>query len=131
MNRIESVKHSHSAYGRGSMWLVALLLFSVSSSGITWAQAGMGRITGSVLDPSGFSVAGAKIEIDSASGARLIATTDKEGSFSVAVPANGTYSVRVEAAGFVAVAHCVQNKSGGIAASASYCAFRLNPGSLP
>jgi hypothetical protein len=48
-------------------------------------------------------VSGARIELDSASGARLLATTGSDGSFAVSLPAWGTYTAHVEAAGFAEI----------------------------
>ena len=61
-----------------------------------------------MLDPSGLAVAGARVEVDSASGARLTAATGKDGSFSITLPADGACTVRVEAAGFAPVTRKMQ-----------------------
>jgi hypothetical protein len=67
------------------------------------AQSGTARVGGTVLDPAGRPVAGARIEFDSASGARLTTTTGSDGGFAITLPAWGAYTVRVEAAGFAVV----------------------------
>ena len=85
-----------------------MLFLSILSGGITRAQVYSGGITGSVLDPSGLSVAGARIEVDSASGVHLSATTDKVGFFSISLPEQATYRVRAEAAGFAPAVRNVQ-----------------------
>lgn len=69
--------------GRKSNWRVRLPLLMIFLNGIGRAQPGPLRITGSVFDPSGFTVAGARIQVDSAWGVRLTDTTDKDGSFSI------------------------------------------------
>lgn len=48
-------------------------------------------------------MSGARIEFDSASGARLLATTGSDGSFAVSLPACGTYTAHAEAAGFAEI----------------------------
>jgi len=78
---------------------VALLLGVLASFSAT-AQTRAGWISGFVLDPSGLSVVGATVEADSAQGAHLTATTGSDGTFSIQLPANGLYTVRVEAPGF-------------------------------
>ena len=91
-----------------SKWRVVLLLFGILSGGITRAQVYEIRLTGSVLDPSGLTVAGARIEVDLTSGSRLSATTDKDGAFSIKLPERGAYRVRAEAAGFAPVVSKLQ-----------------------
>ena len=60
------------------------------------------RVSGEVVDPNGAALAGAHIQIAS-SNVRLNVTSDSAGSFSTLLPRWGTYTVRVEAAGFVAI----------------------------
>lgn len=102
------MKYGEIVNGCNSRKRVALLLIGILSSGVTWAQVYAGRVAGSVLDPSGLSVAGARIEVDSASGARLSCTTDREGNFSIALTQRGTYRVRAEASGFAPAVSNVQ-----------------------
>ena len=109
--RIGRVKHSKIVFEGKSKWRAALLLLVIFSSVISWTQVIEARITGSVLDPSGLAVAGAHIEVDSTSGAHLSTTTDKNGAFSVSLPARGNYRVRAEAAGFAPVLSNVQATS--------------------
>ena len=58
-------------------------LLMIFLNGIGRAQPGPLKITGSVFDPSGFTVARARIQVDSAWGVRLTDTTDKDGRFSI------------------------------------------------
>jgi hypothetical protein len=67
------------------------------------AQTGTVRINGTVLDPAGRPVAGARVELDSASGTRLRAATGSDGGFTLLLPARGAYTARVEARGFVLI----------------------------
>jgi hypothetical protein len=71
------------------------------------AQNGPVRISGTVLDPAGRPVPAAHIEFDPASGARIASRTGSDGKFTITLPAGGAYTIRVEAAGFVAVTRAV------------------------
>jgi hypothetical protein len=84
--------------------LIAVLV-SFFASGIVAAQTVDARLTGSVLDPSGRSVAGAHVEADSSSGTHLTAITGSDGGFAIKLPAWGVYTVHVEAAGFATLTH--------------------------
>ena len=87
--------------------LIAVLL-SFFAGGMIAAQTVAGRLSGSVLDPSGRSVAGAHVEADSSFGAHRTAITGNDGSFAIELPAWGAYTVRVEAAGFAALTRKTQ-----------------------
>ena len=89
-------------------WRVASFLLCVLVGCMAYAQTGTNRISGSVLDPLGLPVVGARVEVVSASGTRLAATTSADGSFSMDMPARGAYSVRVEAVGFLPVVRNMQ-----------------------
>lgn len=86
---------------------LTLLLLGVVASSAT-AQNGAGWVSGSVLDPSGLPVAGASVSADSAEGTHLAAASGSDGIFSLHLPANGVYTVRVEAAGFAPVISTMQ-----------------------
>ncbi len=78
--------------------LVLLLLFS---STLLLAQRDLGTITGTVTDPQGAAVPGAKVTItDTATGLTYEATTDQAGTYSRPLLNPGTYTVSVEAPGF-------------------------------
>jgi hypothetical protein len=83
--------------------IVILLLAALAGSLAAVAQTGPTHINGTVLDPSGRPVAGASVEFDSATGARLSSMTGGDGRFYVTLPAWGEYTVRLKAAGFAAV----------------------------
>jgi Carboxypeptidase regulatory-like domain len=89
-----------------SRWIAVSLSFFVS--GIAAAQTVAARLSGSVLDPSGRSVAGAHVEADSSSGAHLTATTGSDGGFAITMPAWGAYTVHVEAVGFATLTRQTQ-----------------------
>jgi len=99
--------------------IVPLLLFALAGA-LAEAQTDGVRICGTVLDPAGRPVAGARLEFDFASGALQKGATGSDGSFAIALPAWGVYAVRVEAAGFAPVTRQVQ-----LSADAASLALRL------
>ena len=65
------------------------------------AQINTVNLSGTVLDPQGLAVKGAKLTLTSAAtGAPRTATSDANGRYEIVGIAPGTYSLRVEAAGF-------------------------------
>ena len=99
--------------------IVLLLLFALAGA-LAEAQTDGVRICGTVLDPAGRPMAGARLEFDFASGALQKGATGSDGSFTIALPAWGVYAVRVEAAGFAPVTRQVQ-----LSADAASLALRL------
>jgi hypothetical protein len=87
---------------------VAFLLCLVAGLVSAWAQSGAFRVGGTVLDPAGRPVAGARVELSSTAGAQRNADTGSDGAFAVDLPAWGLYSVRAEAAGFRPVARKIE-----------------------
>jgi len=83
--------------------LVTLMICFLVCVRAVVAEAGTVHVNGTVLDPGARPLAGAHIELDAASGARLTCTTGNDGGFTIALPAWGAFIVRVEAAGFVGV----------------------------
>jgi hypothetical protein len=81
-----------------SVAFTALLLFSAPA---TWAQAGQATLTGTVTDPTGALIPGAKaVLINEASKTERSVIADKSGTVNfIAVPP-GTYDVLVSAKGF-------------------------------
>jgi hypothetical protein len=66
-----------------------------------FAQVQNGQFEGTITDPSGASIANAKITVsNAATGLNLSATTNASGSYIVKEVPPGTYTVAVEAAGF-------------------------------
>jgi len=82
--------------------IVALLLGAFSGMA-AMAQSGA-SCSGTVLDPAGRPVAGARVEMDSRSGVRLLATSGSDGGFKMDLPEWGAYTVRVAAKGFSSIA---------------------------
>ena len=87
---------------------IASLLLTVFASTLAAAQSNVLRVAGSVLDPAGHYVAGARVVLQPASGAVVAATTGSDGNFSVYVPAAGTYTVHAQAAGFAPLTRMMQ-----------------------
>ena len=87
---------------------VVLLAICAASFVLAAAQTGAPRVAGTVFDPAGRPVAGARVLLESANGAEFIVTTGNDGSFSVALSAWGSYTVRAEAAGFAPITRKLQ-----------------------
>ena len=87
----------------GSTKIRFVLLLVVTLAAAAGAQTAVPRVSGTVIDPAGRPVAGARVAIDSAGAAHLKAITSGDGGFIIELPRWGGYTVRVEAAGFQAV----------------------------
>jgi len=81
------------------LFTLLIIAFALTAT----AQSTIAKVGGTVLDPAGFPLAGAQVEFDSASGARLSATTGSDGEFARSLPAWGAYTVHVEATGFATI----------------------------
>lgn len=78
--------------------LLIVLLVAVAS-----AQTFRGTILGTVTDPNGALVSGAKVTVkNTGTGLERTTTTDDAGNYTVAELPIGPYEVRVEQTGFVA-----------------------------
>jgi hypothetical protein len=64
------------------------------------AQSGAGILRGTITDPSGAAVAGAKVTATSSTGQPSSATSNVQGEYEIRGLAPGTYDVKVSAAGF-------------------------------
>jgi Carboxypeptidase regulatory-like domain len=87
----------------GTVLLLALAMTLLLSPTLLSAQAdvGNGNIVGSVTDPSGAVVSGAKITVtEKSKGISLARTSDSKGAFTSGALIPGNYTVRVEAPGF-------------------------------
>lgn len=83
--------------------LIVMLCISVFA-GVALAQETTGVIRGTVTDPSGAVIPGAKVEASGvALGRALAASTDSTGSYIFANVPPGNYTVSISAAGFVTV----------------------------
>ncbi|HLJ89598.1 MAG TPA: carboxypeptidase regulatory-like domain-containing protein [Candidatus Angelobacter sp.] len=76
-----------------------MLLLTVGFSAAAFAQT-TASIQGTVVDPSGAAVAGAKITVKNTAGIEQTATTSATGSYAVPALPPGTYSVEVQMTGF-------------------------------
>ena len=83
--------------------IVILILASCIGTLAATAQPGAPRLIGTVLDPTGHLVAGAHVELDSASAGPLTGTTGNDGDFTIALPSWGDYTAHVEAVGFAPI----------------------------
>jgi hypothetical protein len=91
---------------------VAAFLLGMLATGAACAQSATIRISGSVLDPAGRSVAGANIEAAPTSGPTRTAITGNDGSFALNLPASGVYTVGVQAAGFATLTRKMRLEAG-------------------
>jgi subtilase family serine protease len=81
--------------------MTALLLFiCLVTSGILFAQSDLGRISGFVKDPSGATVANAKIIVRNNSGVERLTNTNESGYYVISNVPPGLYTLTAEAAGF-------------------------------
>ena len=85
--------------------LLAAVLCAVWSPRLN-AQAVFGSIDGTVSDPQGAAVVGAKVTVtDQTKGTSQVTTTNESGNYSVTHLIPDTYSVKIEAQGFKTEAH--------------------------
>src|ERR1700689_2570576 len=83
--------------------LLALVVCAALAPTTGWAQQVTAAITGKVTDPSGASIAGAKITAtDVERGSAWTATSNSDGAYNLPQLPVGTYNVKVENAGFQA-----------------------------
>ncbi len=86
---------------RSSFSLFRYLLLISLLSCLAWAQSTTGALSGTVTDPAGAVVVGAKVEvINEATGVVTPLTTNDVGVYRAAFLNPGTYTVRVQAPGF-------------------------------
>src|SRR5437870_373231 len=80
---------------------VALVFFmSLASSGALFAQSDLGRISGFIKDPSGATIANAKVTVRNNTGVERQTTTNDSGYYVVTNVPPGLYTMTVEATGF-------------------------------
>src|ERR1700680_1998990 len=83
--------------------LAVFVVLGIMGTPLASAQAVYGSIFGTITDPSGAAVAGAKVTVTSATkGTTVEATTNTDGNYSVTHLIPDTYDVRAEGAGFKA-----------------------------
>src|ERR1700694_2152162 len=83
--------------------LAAFVVLGTMGTPLASAQAVYGSIFGTITDPSGAAVAGAKVTVTSATkGTTFDATTNSDGNYSVTHLIPDTYNIRAEGSGFKA-----------------------------
>jgi hypothetical protein len=76
-------------------------MLTLLSLGYALAQRDLGAITGTITDPTGAAIAGARVTItEQATGVQSSATSDTSGTYIRPLLKAGTYTVEVEAPGF-------------------------------
>src|ERR1700731_3649590 len=79
---------------------VFVLFMSLATSGMLFAQSDLGRISGFVKDPSGATIANAKVTVRNNTGVERQTTTNDSGYYVVTNVPPGLYTMIAEAAGF-------------------------------
>ena len=82
------------------VWAVCLLVVSLLASPIPGLAAEQGSLHGTVSDPLGAIVAGAKVDLLNGTTVVKTTTTDGAGSYAFDVPENSRYSLRAIAPTF-------------------------------
>src|SRR5260370_2389674 len=81
--------------------VVSLVFFmSLASSGALFAQSDLGRISGFIKDPSGATIANAKVTVRNNTGVERQTTTNESGYYVVTNVPPGLYTMTAEAPGF-------------------------------
>ena len=109
-------------------WFIAVLLvlaFSFISLNSVSSQSGQsGMITGTVKDPNGAVVAGARVTVRSdATGETRDAVTDNQGRFKVEGLASGGYKITINRDGFKTVERAVSIETGKTATTETFKAI--------
>jgi len=103
-------------FGRASSWLSILLLSALAVSLSAQTTISTGSIQGTVTDPSGAFVSGAKVTItNQATGQSLDLPTNSSGTYNSSSLTPGGYKVQVTAKGFSSVSLSVTVQVGNIA----------------
>src|SRR6266403_2119521 len=79
---------------------VFVLFMSLGVSGILFAQSDLGKISGFIKDPSGATIANAKVTVRNNTGVERQTTTNDSGYYVVTNVPPGLYTMTVEATGF-------------------------------
>lgn len=102
-------------FGRASSWLSILLLSALAVSLSAQTTISTGSIQGTVTDPSGAFVSGAKVTITKATGQTIDLTTNSSGTYNSSSLTPGGYRVQLTAKGFSSVSLSVTVQVGNIA----------------
>src|SRR6266480_2015778 len=79
---------------------IFVLFMSLGVSGMLFAQSGLGRVSGFVKDPSGATIANAKVTVRNNTGVERQTTTNDSGYYVVTNVPPGLYTMIAEATGF-------------------------------
>src|SRR5882672_8323861 len=79
---------------------IVVLFMSLGTSGILFAQSDLGRISGFIKDPSGATIANAKVTVQNKSGVERQTATNDSGYYVTTNVPPGLYTMIAEAAGF-------------------------------
>src|SRR5437016_7015961 len=80
---------------------LALVFFmTLTASGLLFAQSDRGRISGFIKDPSGATIANAKVTVQNKSGVERQTTTNESGYYVITNVPPGFYTMIAEAPGF-------------------------------
>ncbi len=100
--------NSHRTSSSDNAYRVCLILMLLLLPGLLWSQSFRGSIRGTVADPRGNAMVGAKVTArDSATGLVRDTLTGEDGGYVLAELPAGEYTVRAEAAGLSPVAQNV------------------------
>ncbi len=115
-------------FARFYMW--ALLLATLTAGApLVWGQTATGRISGTVLDPTGAAIPAAQVTIRSeSSGATFAVVTSSTGGYTAIDLPAGFYAIEVEMPGFRR--HVVQSIKVDVATEASLPRIRLEIGDV-
>ncbi len=84
--------------------VLAVGLFAIGAPQLMAQTQATGALTGTIMDPSGGVIAGAKVTVTNlATGQTRTVNTDSKGSYQVSLLPPGNYSVHIEAQGFKSV----------------------------
>src|SRR6266478_9375202 len=85
-----------------NVWRVAVFVFLLGCivSASLFAQSDLGTISGFVKDPSGATIANAKVLVHNQTGIQREATTNESGFYTVTNLPPGLYTISVQAPGF-------------------------------
>jgi uncharacterized surface anchored protein len=78
---------------------IVVLFMSLGTSGILFAQSDLGRISGFIKDPSGATIANAKVTVQNKSGVERQTATNDSGYYVVTNVPPGLYTMVAQAAG--------------------------------
>src|SRR5258708_9460178 len=79
---------------------VVVFLISLGVSGILFAQSDLGKISGFIKDPSGATVANAKVTVQNNTGIERQTTTNESGYYVITNVPPGLYTMTAEVPGF-------------------------------